>query len=437
MDIGITGSVGNKILQWPAASPTEGDASANQVGGKKQFRFVFTLEDDPETAQNAGQRLRYIKPARSFTTCDSILMRFLADSALYALPVIDSTGRPVALLDRKEYIEFFSKIYTREIFGRRCILDLLAHEDYRRNEPVLVEAGCSIEEVAQIILDRGMQHMVTGFLVTREGRYAGISNGHDLLRVITQRKQDELVRFNAELEKRVAARTVELEAANRQLESFSYTIAHDLRAPVRAMNGFSEMVLKVEEDNLSPKSVEYLKRVVAGSRRMGELIDDLLNLARLSRQEMCRREINISKMAGEVLLALTDQYPQRRVEIRLQPGIAANGDYGLMRVVLENIIGNAWKYTAKTEDACIEIGTRRCDEKACVFVRDNGAGFDMRYAQKLFIPFQRLHHADEFEGTGIGLATVKKIIERHGGTVAIDSAPSLGTTLCFSLGAPA
>ncbi len=248
------------------------------------------------------------------------------------------------------------------------------------------------------------------------------------------RAADKLAQLNAELETRVALRTIELEAANRELNSFSYTIAHDMRAPVRAINGFSELVLQANEAKLDPKSVQQLRRVVAGSRHMGELIDDLLNLARLSRQEMARRSFDFSKAAAAVTRALAEAHPSRRVAVTIQPSISANGDPGLMRAVLENLIGNAWKYTSKAAAARIEIGATVANGETVYSIRDNGAGFEMQYAHKLFAPFQRLHHANEFEGTGIGLATVKKIIERHGGRVWIDSTVNAGTTVCFTLG---
>ncbi len=396
------------------------------------------MTDCVETAgvePNVRQLLRFLEPARTATYCASLLERFLDDDTLYALPVIDDDGRPVALVDRKQYIEFFSRTYTREIFGRRRIVALLAHSDYENDPPIVVNEDCPVSEVSRIILERGVKFIVKGFLVSREGRYVGVASGHDLLSVITERKQDELARFNAELEMRVALRTSELEAANSQLASFSYTIAHDLRAPVRAINGFSEMVLQLTQGVLEDRAAGYLRRVTASSQRLGEMIDDLLDLARFSRQEMKMRTIDISAIASSVIASLSDAHPERRVVVTLQPDMKATGDPGLIRVLLNNLVGNAWKFTSKTDTARISIGAVRRDGKATTyFVRDNGAGFDMRYSHKLFEPFQRLHHASEFEGTGIGLATVKKIVQRHGGIIALDSAPERGTTVSFTLG---
>jgi len=244
----------------------------------------------------------------------------------------------------------------------------------------------------------------------------------------------ELARLNADLESRVAQRTADLEIANSELNSFSYTIAHDMRAPVRAINGFSEMVLKNNEGRLDAASVGHLKRVVAGSRHMGALIDDLLNLARLSRQEMRRQVFSLSEMAERVTTALATAQPQRKVSVAIQPQMNANGDPGLVRAVLDNLIGNAWKFTGRTTAPALEIGAIDEGGSTVYFVRDNGAGFDMQYVHKLFAPFQRLHHAEEFDGTGIGLATVKKIVQRHGGRAWIESAVGTGTTAYFTLG---
>ena len=238
-----------------------------------------------------------------------------------------------------------------------------------------------------------------------------------------------------ELHRRVVERTAALEAANAELESFSYTVAHDMRAPVRAINGFSEMALQRSAGRLDPTATDYLQRVIAASRHMGRLIDDLLALARLSRQEMHKTDFNLAECAARAVETLRAAEPQRRVAVNIAPDLPVHADPALMAVVMDNLVGNAWKYSAKVDIARIIVGTTVSDDGICYFVRDNGAGFDMQYAHKLFKPFQRLHHADEFEGTGIGLATVRKIIQRHGGRVWIESAPGAGTTVSFTIGA--
>jgi len=244
----------------------------------------------------------------------------------------------------------------------------------------------------------------------------------------------KLAELNAELETRVTDRTAELEAANRELSAFTYTVAHDLRAPLRAINGFSSMVLQANENKLDEVSVEQLRRVHAGSERMGRLIDDLLSLSRLSRQPVRRQDFDLSALAQDIIAELAEHDPARKVAVTVAPGMIANGDSGLMRILLENLIGNAWKFTAKTAAPTIDVGYERRDGETVYYVRDNGAGFAMEYAHKLFAPFQRLHRAGEFEGTGIGLATARSIIQRHGGKIWADSAVNAGTTIYFCLG---
>lgn len=396
-------------------------------------KLVFDRENRWKTPA-VEHLLRAVEPVNSNASCDRVLHRFLNDRDLSVQPIVDDSYRPVALVDRKEYIEFFSRVYTREVFGRRNIIEFFAEEDYLPNDPIIVEHTCTVSDVAQIVLKRGLQHMITGFVIVDQGRYLGVADGSDLLRSITERRQDELVKFNAELELRVKERTAELEAANAQLESFSYTIAHDLRGPVRAMNGYSEMLLARNEDRLDLKSVEFIRRVVAGSQRMAALIDDLLGFARLSRQDMRREVCDLGKLANAVIANLDQENPTRKVDVTIHSGMSAICDTGLMHAALENLIGNAWKYTSKIDNARIEFGNQRHDGRVIYYVRDNGAGFDMQYAGKLFKPFQRLHHANEFEGTGIGLAAVQKIVERHGGKVWIEGAVNQGTTVFFTIG---
>ncbi|HET6896563.1 MAG TPA: ATP-binding protein, partial [Candidatus Baltobacteraceae bacterium] len=229
--------------------------------------------------------------------------------------------------------------------------------------------------------------------------------------------------------RRVTERTMQLELANKELESFAYSVSHDLRAPLRAIDGFSQALEEDYGTLLDGAGTSYLGRVRAAARRMGDLIDALLKLARVARHAITPVPVDLSRVAESIAADLQSVEPERTVELRIAPGLRALGEPLLLRAVLENLMGNAWKFTRKTPEAVIEFGL----EGQEYYVRDNGAGFDMAYANKLFGAFQRLHSADEYEGTGIGLATVARIIHRHGGEIRALGSVGAGATFWFTL----
>ncbi|MGB8984901.1 MAG: ATP-binding protein, partial [Anaerolineales bacterium] len=251
------------------------------------------------------------------------------------------------------------------------------------------------------------------------------------IRDVTRRKQieDDVQRLNEELKQRAG----QLEAANKELEAFSYSVSHDLRAPLRSIDGFSHVLLEDYSEQLPREGRDYLERVRAAAQRMAVLIDDLLNLSRLTRTALQPRFINVSSMAQEIVHGLQESQPERQVTFSITPDLMVEADPHLMKIVLENLLSNAWKFTSRREQAVIEFGQKNHVTERTFYVSDNGVGFDMAYADKLFGVFQRLHSVSDFPGTGVGLATVQRIISIHGGRIWAESAEGKGATFYFTL----
>ncbi|KAF0217726.1 MAG: PAS/PAC sensor signal transduction histidine [Geobacteraceae bacterium] len=361
--------------------------------------------------------------------------RSLIENALDVITILDTRG---SIRFQSPSIERVLGYDQEELIGRSAFE--LIHPDDR---------GRAVEVFNQAILNPQQTLTVEFRFLHKDGSWRILEglgkklpdkgDGEGIVvnsREITERRdaEEEIRRLNAELEQRVFERTAQLAAANKELESFSYSVSHDLRAPLRHIEGFCQILLEENGDNLPPRGKDYLRRVRMASKRMSQLIDDLLNLSRVTRGELRRQTVNLSRMARDIAAEYGQVQPERRVTFKIADEIAAFGDPRLLRVVLDNLLGNAWKYTGKQEQATIEFGITEVNGNSVWFVRDDGVGFDMTYADKLFGTFQRLHRMDEFEGTGIGLATVKRIIHRHGGRVWAEGEVGKGATFYFALG---
>jgi light-regulated signal transduction histidine kinase (bacteriophytochrome) len=318
------------------------------------------------------------------------------------LPALSAGQLPAAVSDAIKSVFVLGDTYAMSLYWQRKILGtvyILMHKDVPLRDPALVEAFVNQSAIA-------IQH---------------------------RRDADELVRHREHLEELVRERTVELEAANRELEAFSYSVSHDLRAPLRAIDGFTQALVEECGTQLDTRARADLGRVSAAARRMGELIDDLLNLARIARLPLERKEVDLGELARNIVAELRRTAPDRRAEFVVPDGLTAPADPALVAMVLRNLLSNAWKFTSRHPTARIEFGTEDGSGERTFFVRDDGAGFDMAYADKLFVPFERLHTGHEFSGSGIGLAIVQRIVRRHGGRVWFEAEVDRGATCWFTL----
>ena len=309
-------------------------------------------------------------------------------------------------------------------------LDILFPDDSREASMDLIRKTSLGErwDVVEIpIINRdGTVHIVlwnSATLYDRDNKsaMATIAQGQD----ITERKQAE---------DRLELYAEELESANKELEAFSYSVSHDLRAPLRTLDGFSEAALSEYGDKLDETGKDYLNRVRKASQTMSQLIDAMLILSRVSRTEMNVDEVNLSDLAQSFAEELKTSEPERKTEIVIASGLKVHGDRRLLRILLQNLLENAWKFTRKSPVAKIELGIIEKNGERVYFIRDNGVGFDMKFSHKLFQPFQRLHSGEEFSGTGIGLASVQRVINRHGGRIWAEAEIGKGATFYFSMG---
>jgi hypothetical protein len=305
----------------------------------------------------------------------------------------------------------------------------------------LLRAARAIDPTLSVIMMTGFGTIDTAVDAMKAGAVDYIVKPFKLksvLAILSRAMSVRLLRQENELlNQRLELRTQELESANRELEAFSYSVSHDLRAPLRAIEGFTQSLIEDFESGDKENLHEYGRRIKRGVNRMTSMIDDLLRMATAVRVEVKRTGVDLGRIAHEIIAKFQAQSPERKVELVVADDVTAFGDPGLLQLVMENLLANAWKYTGRSELARIEVGVRRLAGESEFFVRDNGVGFDMANAGKLFVPFQRLHSASEFEGTGIGLATVQRIIQRHGGRIRAEAESGKGATFTFTLPDPA
>jgi PAS domain S-box-containing protein len=314
---------------------------------------------------------------------------------------------------------------AEEIVGRP--VSLLVPADRQNEEPPILARlarGERVEHFDTVRVCKGGKEIDVSVAISPVRDSAGTLVGASkIVRDITQRRRAE----------QALARAIETaEAASRELEAFSYSVAHDPRAPLRGMSGFAQVLLDTYRDKLDVDGQELLQDIVMNARKMAALIDALLSLARLTRSELSHQSVDLSAVVRATAVQLQEAEPERVVELVVQDGLTANLDPVLARALIENLVGNAWKFTAKVPRPRVEFGVLKGHGESAFFVRDNGAGFDMVFSDKLFGPFQRLHTVDEFPGTGIGLATVQRIVHRHGGRVWAVGAVGAGATVYFS-----
>ncbi len=359
--------------------------------------------------------------------------------------ILDIAADAVISVDERQRIILFNQGAERifgygadEVVGRP--LNLLLPPEARAGHGAHVAQFRHAPETARRMGERGQicGRRKSGEIFPAEASISRIVIGRRtvftaILRDVTREREAEAAirALNEDLRYRAA----QLELANRELEAFSYSVSHDLRTPLRGIDGFSQVLLEDYYDLLPPAGRDALERVRNATQRMGQLIDDILNLSRVTRGDVHREEVDLSAMAEAVVAELRKAEPERRVEVVIATGMRAEADPHLIRVVLVNLLGNSWKFTAKHDAAHIEMGCREtAGHRRAFYVRDDGAGFDMAYADKLFGAFQRLHGATEYPGTGVGLATVQRIIHKHGGEVRAEAAVERGATFIFTLG---
>jgi len=439
----VRGKVTHEILETRFPKPVEEILAGVIESGSWEGELAHRCQDGSQVTvssrwalrrDSAGKPLSILESNRDIThrKREEEKFRNLLESAPDAIVIVDSRGR-IQLVNAQTERLFG---YTRaELSGQRVEMlipsryqasHVTSREEYVRSpHPRAMGAGLELygrhKDGNEIPVEVSLSP-----LQTEEGTL--ISSA---IRDVSSRRriEEEIRKLNSELRQKVA----ELSAANRDLESFSYSVSHDLRAPLRHIDGFARILKEEHASQLSEEGIRYLDRVLQAANHMGQLVDDLLNLARIGRKDMVRQRVRLDELVREAMSDLPPEVSERQIEWRIEPLAEAECDPGLVKLVLVNLLSNAVKFTKDRQPAVIEVGTRDTEKGKAFVVRDNGVGFDPKYADKLFGVFQRLHRQEDFAGTGIGLATVQRIVHRHGGEVWAESAPGQGAAFFFTL----
>ena len=377
------------------------------------LRFLYASGMSPETVARLGSaQSRTAYPIEVLSERQSRRLRGLPGNP-------QSVGLPA---EHPPVHSFLSApiLSPDRVYGWLCLADKLGAAEFNDED----------EGLAQVLAAQVGRIYENGSLFAEVNRSVA-----QLEAEVAERKraQEAIRQLNADLEKRVAERTAALQSANQELEAFSYSVSHDLRGPLRAIEGYCQILLQDYSPSLPEPVQDHLRRIGKSGNRMGELIDSLLNLSQIGRHELRHSSVNLTEIGQRILDELKQSNSTRQIECRVASDLVVDGDPNLLRIALDNLLRNAWKFTQNRPVTRIELGAAKQETETVFFVRDNGAGFDMSYADKLFGAFQRLHRTDEFEGTGIGLAIVQRIITRHGGRVWAEAKVGQGATFYFSL----
>jgi len=427
--IALTGVADALVLASAGSAPSRATATAIAVADVAVLGVAGLLVAGVATHAHGAARHARVALLKATKECDQLWK--VIDNTSVVIYMRDSEGRYV--LVNREYEMLFH--VRRETIVGLTDHDLFPKETadrFRANDLKALERGVPIqmEEVAPHP-DGPHTYITVKYPITdTDSRLYVCGISTDITDI--KRAEQHVSTLITELETRVRERTAELEATTRELDAFTYSVSHDLRAPLRSIGGFSEILLEDHAAQLDATALDYLKRVCAATDRMSGMIDALLSLSHAARTELLRDPVNIGDLARDIVTGLSSVDPGRDVEIVIED-LPAAGDTRLLTMALQNLLSNAWKFTAGRAPAHIHVGSIGTDDVPTYFVADNGAGFDTRQAAKLFKPFQRLHSAEEFPGTGIGLAIVARIIARHGGKIWAQSTPGRGATFYFTL----